>query len=429
MLNDLDKKIFDKKFINFLVEKRIHPSHLLKLAQQIDSGRILKENIFSGIGGALKGLYHGFRAGYGSEDINQAGDVLIDQLDFAYRTFANSIENATGSKSQAQSVLTKLRNNTEPLLKTSITDQDIKLTAEKKAEIAAREAEMKTSPERRRKTTTSSPKSSTSLADLWDRISSKPKPAEPKIEPPTPTSPTPTPATPATPTTEPATPPIGGLGTTGDGTKPDPEVGDIGPSLRVGPEPRPEEQIFGIVGKNFLKNFNNFYHEFFDEMNKSEYFGNEENKPPFSTLKIIKRLYTYREGDTSLPFTKKNMRHLGKDSWNEILTNAIETLKTNNCNFSDESFFDDIIDHLKQFSESGWYANILNDLKGSNQNWRRLLKSLNQISTYIDTFCQRHPDKCEEKGKKGGEKLLKKLRESKNITFSNWLLISENKLF
>lgn len=425
MLNDLDKKIFDKKFINFLVEKRIHPSHLLKLAQQIDSGRILKENIFSGIGGALKGLYHGFRAGYGSEDINQAGDVLIDQLDFAYRTFANSIENATGSKSQAQSVLTKLRNNTEPLLKTSITDQDIKLTAEKKAEIAAREAEMKTSPERRRKTTTtSSPKSSTSLADLWDRISSKPKPAEPKIEPATPTP---------TPATEPAAPPIGGLGTTGDGTKPDPEVGDIGPSLRVGPdpepEPRPEEQIFGIVGKNFLKNFNNFYHEFFDEMNKSEYFGNEENKPPFSTLKIIKRLYTYRASDTALPFTKKNMSRLGKDSWNEILTYAIETLKTNNCNFSDESFCDDIIDHLKQFSENGWYVNILNDLKASNQNWRRLLKSLNQISTYIDTFCQRHPDKCEEKGKKGGEKLLKKLRESKNITFSDWLLISENKLF
>jgi len=112
MLNDLDKKIFDKKFINFLVEKRIHPSHLLKLAQQIDSGNILKENIFSGIGGALKGLYHGFRAGYGSEDVNQAGDVLIDQLDFAYRTFANSIENATGSKSQIQSILTKLQNNT-----------------------------------------------------------------------------------------------------------------------------------------------------------------------------------------------------------------------------------------------------------------------------------------------------------------------------
>ena len=417
MLNDLDKKIFDKKFINFLVEKRIHPSHLLKLAQQIDSGRILKENIFSGIGGALKGLYHGFRAGYGSEDINQAGDVLIDQLDFAYRTFANSIENATGSKSQAQSVLTKLRNNTEPLLKTSITDQDIKLTVEKQAEIAAREAEMKMSPERRRKTTTtSSPKSSTSLADLWDRISSKPKPAEPKVEPPTPA-------------TEPATEPIGGLGTTGDGTKPDPEVGDISPSLRVGPEPRPEEQIFGIVGKNFLKNFNNFYHEFFDEMNKSEYFGNEENKPPFSTLKIIKRLYTYRASNTALPFTKKNMARLGKDSWNEILTNAIETLKTNNCNFSDESFCDDIIDHLKQFSENGWYVNILNDLKASNQNWSRLLKALTQISKYIDTFCTRHPDKCEEKGKKGGEKLLKKLRESKNITFSNWLLISENKLF
>jgi len=422
MLNDLDKKIFDKKFINFLVEKRIHPSHLLKLAQQIDSGKILKENIFSGIGGALKGLYHGFRAGYGSEDVNQAGDVLIDQLDFAYRTFANSIENATGSKSQAQSILTKLRNNTEPLLKTSITDQDIKLTAEKKAEIAAREAEMKMSPERRRKTTTTrSPKSSTSLADLWDRISSKPKPAEPK------------PAEPTTPTPEPTTSPIGGLGTTGDGTRPDPEVGDIGPSLRVGPdpepEPRPEEQIFGIVGKNFLKNFNNFYHEFFDEMNKSEYFGNEENKPPFSTLKIIKRLYTYREGDTALPFTKKNMSRLGKDSWNEILTNAIETLKRNNCNFSDESFCDDIIASLKELSENGYYSNILNDLKRSNKNWVRLLKALTQISKYIDTFCTRHPDKCEEEGKKGGEKLLKKLRESKNITFSDWLLISENKLF
>jgi hypothetical protein len=411
MLNDLDEKIFDKKFINFLVEKRIHPSHLLKLAQQIDSGNILKENIFSGIGGALKGLYHGFRAGYGSEDVNQAGDVLIDQLDFAYRTFANSIENATGSKSQAQSVLTKLRNNTEPLLKTSITDQDIKLTAEKKAEIEAREAEIKMSPKRTRTTTTRSPKSSTSLADLWNKISSKPKPVEPKVEPTAPT------------------PPIGGLGTTGDGARPDPEVGDIGPSLRVGPDPRPEEQIFGIVGKNFLKNFNNFYHEFFDEMNKSEYFGNEENKPPFSTLKTIKRLYTYREGRDDLPFTKKNIRHLGKDAWSEILTYAIEALKANNCNFSDESFCDDIIASLKELSENGYYANILNDLKRSNLNWVRLLKALTQISKYIDTFCTRHPEKCEEEGKKGGEKLLKKLRESKNITFSDWLLISENKLF
>ena len=88
MINQLDKKVFDEKFVNFLVEKRVHPSHLLKLAQQLSNSTI-NEDVFGGIGGALKGLYHGFRAGFGTADIDQAEEILKNQLDFAYRTFAN----------------------------------------------------------------------------------------------------------------------------------------------------------------------------------------------------------------------------------------------------------------------------------------------------------------------------------------------------
>jgi len=84
MLNSLDKKIFDKKFVEFLVEKRIHPSHLLKLAHQINSKTLMNEEgmtgFLGGVGGGLKGLYQG--GDYKKENV--AGNKIANVVIFDY---------------------------------------------------------------------------------------------------------------------------------------------------------------------------------------------------------------------------------------------------------------------------------------------------------------------------------------------------------
>ena len=74
-LHQLRKKLIDDQFVNFLVEKRVSPTDLISLAMKINNTRNLNEGIFGGIGGALSGLYHGWKSGYGSKDITKATEI------------------------------------------------------------------------------------------------------------------------------------------------------------------------------------------------------------------------------------------------------------------------------------------------------------------------------------------------------------------
>jgi len=455
MLNDLDKKVFDKKFIDFLVEKKIHPSHLLKLSQQINSGAILSEDIFSGIGGALKGLYHGFRAGYGTADIDQAEKALRDQLDFAYRTFANSVEKYTGDKLQAQTVLQNLRNNTDNFVTYSIQKKSLKpAEVEKKSETIPSST--------RRSTSTKSTGDSTTVARKETELPKEVKPEQkPKKE----------------------KPEIKGYGApdtrTGAGfperispyayalEKPKAEDGtekeaeeeakrkeDIrkaeekrreaeekaaaeeeerrralaagepiaGEMFRKGPAPEPEEEkvMGGTVGKNFISSFDNIAVQILDKVSNKEF--------PFSVLDTIKRLYKFKalpRKMSSYEEHPENIKHLGKKNWKKIMSDVVGILKTNGCNFGNEEYDKTIIDTFNEIYEiGGYYAGLVRDL-AKNPQWKKLIAALRQVSRYFDTFCEQNPKKCAPEGKKGGEKLLKKLKENKNFNFSEWLFNKE----
>lgn len=98
-LYEVYKKIEDTKNIKFLIERQIDPTELINLSLKITS---LNEGLFGAIGGALKGLYHGWRSGYGTSDQRKAIDILKDQMGFAYRTFMRNMTKATGSEKVAR---------------------------------------------------------------------------------------------------------------------------------------------------------------------------------------------------------------------------------------------------------------------------------------------------------------------------------------
>lgn len=437
MLNSLDKKIFDKKFVEFLVEKRIHPSHLLKLAHQINSKALMNEEgmtgFLGGVGGGLKGLYQGFKAGWGTEDINKAEDTLQTQLDFAYRTFSNSIEKATGNKATAQDVLQRLRDGSAVFTNAAI---------DKPSLISGRSPTSPSggsgtdwlnsllgggggsrSPRRRPLSTRTLPTTSPAAspaAPVDPEDSDTPVPI-PEPTPP-PTAPSPSPAK------LPTGSPISGLTPSPSTSTKSGGADPIDPP-KMGPEK--EKTLGNLIEKDFLQNFNDVVNNIFYKIEKDgDYI---KAKFPFKTLNVIKRLYKYK----SLPlkmsyfdFSTKNMRVIGTKNWREMIKEIVRVFEANDCKFGNEEFIKDIENTFNGYYDvGGYYPRLIADISKDNENWRKLIKSLKEIGRYIDDFCLKNPKKCSDKGGAYGEKLLNNLEENRNITFAEWLLIEENILF
>ena len=417
MLNALDQKLFDNKFVEFLIEKEIHPSHLLKLTQQINSGKMLNEGIFSSLYGGLKGLYHGLKAGYKTTDIDKAKTILKDQLISAYKMFASSIERITGDKLQAQKILTHLKNNTDSYIDTAMSSIDL-------------------SPS----TPPTSPASSPPEA---------PKPSAPIV--PTPSAPKPSTSRPAVKDIEgwdtdilkmtPSKPVKGILSTdlSSDEEKRRREQEQLNLAMRELPKEKVEKEKIEKeeekekpkkyeVENEFVKNYDNFVETMLDAFKKNEYFN--ENKFPFSAFLLVKRLYKYK----ALPFkmgsyerNPKNIRHLGKKNWDKIASKIMQIFRSHGCDFDDENYADKVTEDLRKILDAGgsnYYMGIFGDLKKSSEKWKNLLQSLNEIENYIKSFCKENPEKCGEVGK-GTERMLQKLKEAKNLNFSDWLILRE----
>jgi hypothetical protein len=137
MFNTLNKKIFEDKFINLLVEKRVHPSCLLKLTQELDAEKVINEawhnkieqpkhgSVFGALGrgltgalggalkGGLRGLVQGLQTGYGSAPIETSKAQLKSDLKSAYTEFSNKIERITGDSGLAHIIFTNLNQNVD----------------------------------------------------------------------------------------------------------------------------------------------------------------------------------------------------------------------------------------------------------------------------------------------------------------------------
>lgn len=195
--------------------------------------------------------------------------------------------------------------------------------------------------------------------------------------------------------------------------------------------PREEIPVLGgIADFHFMKNLNkliSFVNARFKQTN-----GYVPEKTPFKTLELMRRLFRYSEThDNPKMRVRKhqaNINFLGNEKWHELITKVIETLKSKNCNFSDDEFTNELISLFDKYSVEGWFEGMLNNMRRKSKPWSSLLVALTQINNYINEFCTANPNLCGEKGK-GSSKLLQKLQENKNTNFSNWLFIQENKLF
>ena len=114
------KELANRDFISFMEEKQIHPSDLISLAIKIKNKSLFNEysnlsssGFLSGIGGALRGMYHGFRAGLGTRSLNSATITLKKQLQLAYEKFLDSLIGITGNEVDAVRIVTMLRKNAE----------------------------------------------------------------------------------------------------------------------------------------------------------------------------------------------------------------------------------------------------------------------------------------------------------------------------
>jgi hypothetical protein len=112
------EELTKRDFLQFLEEKQIHPSDLISFSIKLKKGLFLNEEqgdsgFLSALGGAFRGLYHGFRAGWGSRNINTATNTLKKQLLLAYEKFLDSLTMITGDKSKSLQIVANLRRNAE----------------------------------------------------------------------------------------------------------------------------------------------------------------------------------------------------------------------------------------------------------------------------------------------------------------------------
>lgn len=216
---------------------------------------------------------------------------------------------------------------------------------------------------------------------------------------------------------------------------PDEEVATSNTAPSTSPEPS-IPILGGITNFKFMQNLNKLI------LNIEQYFrdSDEENvpdKPIFNALRLIKRLYKHSEAanDQKKRFKKhiKNINYLKNENWNLLLTNIIEAFMSKKCDFADDTFTNNAIEDFKRVADiykpiENHYPAFDSGLRARSENWRIIALSLSQINRYVDEFCRNNPDLCGKTGR-GSGKLLSKLKENKNITFSEWLLITENKLF
>ena len=191
----------------------------------------------------------------------------------------------------------------------------------------------------------------------------------------------------------------------------------------------------GITNLRFMQNLNKLI------LNIEQYFRDNgedvPNKPIFNAFKLIKRLYKHSEveNDQKRRFKKhrKNINYLGNENWNLLLTKIIEAFMSKRCDFADDTFTNNAIEDFKRVADiykpiENHYPAFDSGLRARSENWKIIALSLSQINRSVDEFCRTNPDLCGKTGR-GSGKLLSKLQENKNITFSEWLLITENKLF
>jgi hypothetical protein len=191
----------------------------------------------------------------------------------------------------------------------------------------------------------------------------------------------------------------------------------------------------GITNLRFMQNLNKLI------LNIEQFFRDDgedvPNKPIFNAFKLIQRLYRHAEMENNQKkiFKRhgKNINILGKDNWKILLTKIIEAFMSKRCDFADDAFTNDAIKDFNRVANiykpiENHYSDFDRGLRKNGKNWKIIALSLSQINRYVDEFCSNNPELCDKKGR-GSGKLLSKLRENKNITFSEWLLITENKLF
>jgi hypothetical protein len=220
-------------------------------------------------------------------------------------------------------------------------------------------------------------------------------------------------------------------------TKPPPDEEVATSNTAPSTPPEPSIPILGgITNFKFMQNLNKLI------LSIEQYFkdSSEENVPDksiFNALKLIKRLYknVETESEPKKRFKQhgKNISHLGKDNWKILLTKIIETFMSKQCDFADDTFTNNAIEYFiekapKYNPVQQHYEAFHTYIRLHNKNWQNILSSLSVINKFVDEFCRNNPDLCGKTGR-GSSKLLSKLRENKNITFSEWLLITENKLF
>jgi len=419
-LHQLRKKLIDDQFINFLVEKRVSPTDLLSLAMKINNTRNLNEGIFGGIGGALSGLYHGWKSGYGSKDITKATEILKNQLDFAYRTFKNSLVKSTGDEATANKILDNLRKNSDIAITKAVSGETTTekeygptttsptftpVPAKEKIEAEAEaEAEVEVPKKPRRK---------------------KPKPPEPIVTPPDGS---------------------GGPPIVSDPTGPAPlpaEDTDTGEMARTGelpepePEPEPKKEVLSFKDKEFLMNLREFINILMKKLSSTE-----QEKLPFSVLTILKRLYRfgyiYGSRDLQDLHKEKNVNKIGSEEHKEMLKKIVEIFTNNNCDFNKGALTDSLIRRFDYYEKKyGLTGSNLNKTLKEEKIWKNLFSAIDDTRDYLNSFCADNPDKCGEElktlgtaGSSGVPRLLKSLEEAKlSLTFRNWLLIKENILF
>ena len=154
------------------------------------------------------------------------------------------------------------------------------------------------------------------------------------------------------------------------------------------------------------------------------------------TLQVIKRIDGHVE----------NHSFLEDSNYKSLMNQIIKIFDINNCDLKDDSFvqnlidvFDRVYDNIINSSEidkkSKKILTALRSTKINNERpWEIFSVALIAINKMIGVFCDQYPEKCSSiKGGSnqmlGSRKLLGKLEENKNITFSDWLLIKENILF
>jgi hypothetical protein len=491
-----ENKNFDDKFVDLLVEKRIHPLYLLKLTQEISSGRLVNEGflgdlasefgkgfkrrlsypkpyktqkekekeekekeeqeansknkpksktdlkiklpkypqmpsrttdpslsnspsrsirpkggIFRALGGGLtgalggavkgglRGLVQGLEAGYGTAPFDTSLEVLKNNLKSAYLRFREKITRFTEDEKTATKIYKILLNNSERLIDFAILQGKTATEIPEPFERADAGSD----------TSFSLGNQATDKYQFYNTAISNESPSTP------------------------STKTIRGLGSSGRLSPEEEEQETLKLAARRGTiEPETETEI-----AKFPDNLKKLYSHIFGKIaSHPETEGMKDSFNFLQTLQVIKRL----DGHI------KNHSFLGDSNYKSLIDQMIRTFEKNNCDLKDDSFLQNLIDVFDMVYDKIINSSAIDErskkiytaLRSTKNNgerpWDKFGPALTEINKMIGVFCDQYPDKCSNiKGASrlmlGSRKLLGKLEENKNITFSDWLLIKENILF